>query len=131
MNEDTRRVFEDEIAAAPGWHAAFSRPATFTAIYPWYILVAAMDVMLTWLILMLGGRELNGIAVLALDRAGLHGLIGLKFATVLTVIAICEFIAMKSPATARRLAAAAVAISTFPVVVGILEIARSPLAMLP
>jgi len=122
----------DQIAAippAPAWRSLLSRKATLSTIYPWYLLVAAMDIMLTWLILLLGGTELNAVAVLALDKGGLNGLIVLKFATVLTVIAICEYIAWKNPATARRLGAAAVAISTFPVIVGIMELARAPLSL--
>ena len=131
-NETSRTQFAGVKSGPPAfaWNNLLSREATLSTIYPWYLLVAAMDIMLTWLILLLGGTELNAVAVLALDKGGLNGLIVLKFTTVLMVIAICEYIAWKNLATARRLGTAAVAISTFPVIVAILELARSPLSLM-
>ena len=38
--------------------------------YAWFLLVSALDVMLTWVILALGGREANAIANSVLARMG-------------------------------------------------------------
>ncbi len=84
--------------------------------YAWLIFVSAMDVMLTWLILFVGGSETNPIAQFAIDGFGLTGLILYKFALMVFVIIMCEIVGRKRDRTGLRLAIAGIAISSIPVV---------------
>ncbi len=95
----------------------------------WLVLVSALDLMLTaTIIARFGGREVNGIAQRVIDLGGLPGLIVFKFAVVIAVIAIWEFIARRQPHTARRLAEWGVALSAMPVVLGLAQIAAGVMA---
>jgi hypothetical protein len=93
-----------------------ARPVRFAHIYPWYLLVAVADIVITWIILTHGGRELNTIAAWAWSGWGAAGLAVLKFATVALVVVICELIAELSEVAGRRLAQWAVILSMTPIV---------------
>jgi hypothetical protein len=100
--------------------------------YVWLVLFSALDIMLTHRILgaarfagvadavfgeagPFNGRELNSLADWVIKQFGLWGAIGLKFASVILVILICEYVGTKSPKGGRRLAWTLVILSTFPV----------------
>lgn len=87
----------------------------YGTIYPWYLVGASLDLIVTWFILFRGGVELNDIADWVIKTGGLPGLLLYKFATVAIVVAICELVGAKRPTTGRRLAWLAVAVSFFPV----------------
>ncbi|MFG0284769.1 MAG: DUF5658 family protein [Phycisphaerales bacterium JB039] len=95
--------------------AMLSRQVRFGQIYPWYLLVAAMDILVTWAVLATGGSEFNAVAAWAWDAAGVTGLTMLKFATVVVVVLICERIAELSEPAGRRLAQWAVGLSATPI----------------
>ena len=95
--------------------ALLTRQIRFGQIYPWYLLVAAMDILITWAVLATGGREFNAVAAWAWEAAGVTGLTMLKFATVVVVVLICERIAELSEPAGRRLAQWAVALSATPI----------------
>jgi uncharacterized membrane protein len=93
------------------------RPVLYPNLYAWYILVSAMDIMITvTLLIHLGAHEVNMIAQRSIELFGTWGLIGLKFASVILVVAICEYIGRRRPRTGRGLAIAAIFISLFPIV---------------
>ncbi len=50
----------------PRWMERARSGCLYPDLYTWFVFFAAMDVMLTWTILALGGREINGFA----DRVG-------------------------------------------------------------
>lgn len=104
--------------------ATLKRPILFPQTYGLYITCAAADTVLTGMILTLGGIELNLIAAGVIDRTGLIGMLLFKFATVYTVLLICEYIGRHRLCTARRLGTWAVIISVFPVLVGLHELIR-------
>jgi hypothetical protein len=83
--------------------------------YVWLVLVAALDIMLTWVILHFGGREVNGVAAHIITHYGLPGLVAFKFAIVAFVILLCEVIHRRRPSAARRLARWAIAINCVPI----------------
>ena len=83
--------------------------------YVWFLLFSSMDIMLTWVILSHGGREVNPIAAFVIDTWGLPGAIAFKFCQMLMVVLICEYIGRKRDRTARTLAQLAVVISAMPV----------------
>lgn len=66
--------------------------------------VSSLDIVLTWLVLQLGGREVNPLAAAVIAHWGLGGAIAFKFSLMLMVIVLCEVIGRNRDATARRLA---------------------------
>lgn len=96
----------------------------YGSVYPWYLLGASLDLIVTWYILFRGGIELNAIADWVIKTGGLPGLLLYKFATVALVVVICESVGRTRPITGRRLAWLAVAISFFPVVYAIVQTAQ-------
>ena len=85
--------------------------------YVWFVLLSAMDVMLTFVILWMGGREANGIANAILQRFGIAGMTAFKFLIVIFVILLCELIGRRNDGAARRLAEWSIALTCVPVVV--------------
>jgi hypothetical protein len=91
--------------------------------YAWYVLVSSLDLMMTNTVMnYFGAHEVNTIADRAIAWAGFWGLIGLKFATVVLVVAICEFVGGRRPALGKKVAEWAVAISAVPVVIALAQV---------
>lgn len=84
--------------------------------YIWFVLVSALDVMLTWKILQKGGEEVNPVAREVIELWGFEGAIVFKFAIVVWVVIACELAGRRRPRTGRWLSWTAVAISAAPVV---------------
>jgi len=96
-----------------GW---LSLPAMrFPNEYVWLIFFSSMDIMLTWAILMRGGREVNPIADQIISIWGLTGAILFKFSLMLLVVIVCEVVARQRESLARGLAWTAVVMSALPV----------------
>jgi hypothetical protein len=92
--------------------------------YVWYMFASALDIMMTYAIIWkLGGREVNAIAARLVEHLGHWGLIVLKFATVIVVVGVCEFVGRTRPGLGRRLAVAAIVSSAFPVGYGVVQVA--------
>ena len=91
------------------------RGVLFPDTYVWLVLVSSMDVMLTWLFLELGGREVNPVAHFVLHLGGFEAMVIFKFTVIVMVVLICEFIGKHDMKTARRLAYLAVGISSIPI----------------
>lgn len=98
------------------------RPLLYENTYVWFIFASALDIMLTWVVLALGGRETNGVADAALRHFGLRGLVLFKFAIVTFVIGVCEIVGHHNRAAGRRLAEWAVAVTFIPVGVALMLI---------
>lgn len=104
--------------------AITSRKALFESAYCWYVLACVLDLMFTYIVLFrLGGSELNGIAHHAIRLGGFWGLITLKVATMVVVVAACEAIGARKLHVGRRVAEWAVALSMIPVIVALAQIA--------
>jgi hypothetical protein len=91
--------------------AMFHTPLRFSAGHFLLIFVATLDILITWWILALDGRELNPLAAAVIDRYALAGAVVFKFGLTALVILICEVIAARRDQTARRFLTAAVLIS--------------------
>jgi len=100
------------LALAHPW----SLPLRLSDHHAWLVLAASCDLMFTWLILGLGGREVNLLADMVLQTRGFPGLIMFKFALVLLVVICCEQVARQHPLKGRRLAIVGILISFTPVV---------------
>lgn len=125
MTDDTPPVDDRPPAAL------FVRRVLFPDVYAWFVLLASLDVMLTWLILRLGGSELNAVADWIIRRYDVPGVVVYKFILVLTVVFICEIVGRRSYAQAARLSRWAVVLTAFPVVVASVHLVRAALAAVP
>ena len=85
--------------------------------YVWFVFLSAMDVMMTFVVLWFGGREANGLADWVLQRFGIAGMTLFKFAIVVFVILLCEYVGRRNDRAGRRLAEWAVALTCVPVVI--------------
>ena len=98
----------------------------FPNLYTWFVFLSAMDVMLTWIVLHFGGVEVNHMANWFLHHWGLWGMIALKFTVVVVILILCEFLARRDRAMARRIAVWAVVLNALPVITAVvlLKLAR-------
>ena len=91
--------------------------------YAWYVLASSLDIMVTVTVLVhLGAREVNTFAQWSIERFGTWGLIGLKFLSVIVVVAICEHIGRRKPRLGATLATAAILLSLVPVFAAITQV---------
>jgi hypothetical protein len=91
-------------------------PVRYPNTYVWLVFLSAMDIMMTWVILWHGGREVNAIADAVLARFGLWGMVAFKFGFVVLVICICEEAGRRRDSAGKFLGRFAVVISCVPVV---------------
>jgi len=101
--------------------------------YVWFIFLAALDIMLTYLILHpvlfprdatmteSRGSEENAVAGWVIEQWDVPGMVGFKFALVIVVIVLCEVIGRHRDSTGRRLAEWAVAVTVIPVLVALAQ----------
>jgi hypothetical protein len=106
-----------------------SSDVLFPDAYVWFVLLSALDVLITHTVLFhfehLGGSEANPVANLLINKFGFNGAIVLKFAIVILVIGITEFVGRKDNRSARHLVMAVLGLACVPVVVGLSLLARA------
>lgn len=107
--------------APPRW---LHRAALFPALYTWFVFLSAVDLLLTWLILHAGGREVNAIADWVIHHYNVRGVIVFKFVVVVLVLCICEAVGRLRTDLGRTLARWAVVLTAFPVIIGALHVFR-------
>lgn len=90
--------------------------------HAWIIAVGTLDILVTTIILSLGGAEANPIAAAILAVYGISGMVVYKYVCILLLIIGCEVVARSRIDTAQRLAMLVVAISAAPVVWGSLQL---------
>ncbi len=100
-------------------------PVLYPGLYPWFVLAAALDVMLTWIILgpPMGGVEVNPIAARVIDTGGITAATYFKFATVMVVMFLAEFIGRRNDLMGKRVLGLAVLCNVAVVVVSSTQIA--------
>ncbi|MCP4249321.1 MAG: hypothetical protein GY778_19945 [bacterium] len=91
-------------------------PMRYPTLYVWFVFLAAMDLLLTGIVLRVGGREVNAVAADVLHHRGLTGMIIFKFSLVLLIIVMCEVIGRRRDQAARRLAKICIAVTAIPIV---------------
>ena len=99
------------------------QPILFPKMYVAYIALAALDVVLTTLILTLDGIEVNPLANWVHVHGGHLGLTFFKFATVAFVLVACEIVERHRTKLGSNLAEWAIAINTIPVGVALIQLA--------
>ena len=92
--------------------------------YAWLLLLSSMDIMLTWVILLFGGSEVNPIARWIIDHYNLMGMIIYKFALIVFFISICEIVGTLRDSTGWLLSKVSVMIACVPVVWAMYLLAR-------
>ncbi len=102
----------------------------FPRHYGWLLGLAAMDVIVTWVVLSTGGNELNALARWAIERAGVTGLISIKAATMALVLAICEYVGRRQPKVGLRLAEFALVANSVAVSFGLVYLTQFSLVVL-
>lgn len=101
----------------------FAVPAMlYQRAYKWFVMLSALDVVLTWFILLLGGTEVNALADAVISRTGLNGILIYKFCLVIVVVLSCEVIGRRRPQLGRRLAHWSIAITAAPVILSIVQL---------
>ncbi len=124
MSDDDRQMTDPptEAAGLETKRSLLTRSVLYPDVYLWYVFLAALDIMLTWLILQMGGREENALAKWIIAHGGLVGAVLFKFGTVVFVVLICEYIGRRRAGTGRRVAEWAIALTAIPVVVAIVQL---------
>lgn len=92
-----------------------TRHMRYPNTYVWLLLLSSMDIMLTWVILLFGGAEVNPIARWIIDHYGLPGMIIYKFALIVFFISICEIVGTLRDSTGWLLSKFSVVIACVPV----------------
>ncbi|MCH7873626.1 MAG: hypothetical protein IID33_18155 [Planctomycetes bacterium] len=120
MSDDEQQIEESPDIEVEG--PVLVRRLLYPGVYLWYVVLASFDIILTWIILSLGGREENALANWIFKHGGLVGAVVFKFATVVFVVVICEFVGRHRDKTGRRVAEWAIALTAIPVVVAIVQL---------
>lgn len=136
MTDVPHKPFEpqpaDTTAAAADNAPLGAAHVLYPQAYVWYVFLAALDVMFTYLILHPifadRGVEMNVLASWVIHRAGLPGMAVYKFALVLIVVTICELVGRRRYQLGRRLAEWCVAISAVPIIVAVVQMVRDLVA---
>lgn len=109
------------------------RSVRYPNAYVWFVFLSALDVMLTYLILHpvlfprdlhmteSRGAEANVVANWFIQRFDVPGMVVFKFVLVVMVVVFCEIIGRYKDQTGRRLAEWAVAITSIPVIVALVQ----------
>jgi len=87
----------------------------YPKFYTWFLLFASLDILLTGVVLFVGGDELNAFALYIFAYGGLPGLTAFKYANVLMIVLICEWIGRRRIQIGRKLIILATVISVVPV----------------
>lgn len=106
-------------------------PVLYPGPYTWFVFLAALDLLFTWVILHLdGGREVNILADWVIQRYGVVGSALYKAGLVGLVVCICEVVGRRRPQRGLRLAKWAVAVTAFPVILACTFLLRRLLNLL-
>lgn len=109
------------------------RSVRYPNAYVWFVFLAALDVILTYLILHpvlfprgvdlteSRGEEANALADWVIQRWDVPGMVAFKFVLVVLVVLLCEVIGRRKDQTGRRIAEWAVAITSIPVLVALIQ----------
>ena len=101
-----------------------TRHMRYPNAYVWLLLVSSMDIMMTWVILLVGGAEVNPLARWIIDKHQLPVMIVYKFALIVFFICICEIVGTLRDRTGSLLSKVSVAIGGVPVVWAMYLLAR-------
>lgn len=93
--------------------------------YAWFVLASSLDILMTMIVLELGGREANPLAERVITAFGMHGVLVFKFAMMGLVILLCEIIGRQRDLWGRRIASFAIIVPAFGALMGYTLITRA------
>ena len=99
-------------------------PVLYPNHYSWIVLASSLDILMTAIVLQLGGREVNPVAERVIALFGMHGVLVFKFALMGLVIFLCEVIGREQVAWGRRVASLAILVPAIGAMTGYTLIAR-------
>lgn len=99
----------------PTNRSLLNRNLLYPNAYVLLLILSAMDVMLTWMIIRLGGSEVNPIADGVIDLWGLNGMIVYKFVLIAAFISMCESVGSLREPAGRSLSRVSLLIASVPV----------------
>jgi len=100
----------------------WERQVLYPGRYTWFVFVSALDLLMTGIVLRWGGREVNCLADYVILQWGRDGLVLFKFAIVVFVIAVCEWVGRHRRKLGRQLATCAVALPAAAVAVAFIQL---------
>jgi hypothetical protein len=102
------------------------QPVLYPRIHPWYLVVAALDVLLTWFIITtFYGVEVNPLAAKVIETGGMSLATFYKFLLVGFVMWACEYIGRHRPHVGRHVLFYAVIINACVVIFSLTQIAAA------
>jgi hypothetical protein len=117
------RLMSDE---APEPRPGFlRRRVLYPGPYSGFVLVSALDLLLTWRILVRGGRELNWIADRVIEYFGRGGIVAFKFTIVVLVIITCELVGRHSRRLGLFLIMTGIILPSCAVVAAVVQLVRA------
>lgn len=99
-----------------------SRGVLYPNIYAWLVIASSLDVLLTSVILHIGGGEANPLAARIIHHFDIPGMTIYKFLLVSFFIIVCETVGRLAPRSGRRLAIVSIVITCVPVTVALILI---------
>ncbi len=93
--------------------------------YAWFVLASSLDILMTMIVLELGGSEVNPLADRVITAFGMRGVLVFKFAMMGLVILLCEIIGRQRDLWGRRVASFAIIVPAFGALMGYTLIARA------
>jgi hypothetical protein len=105
------RTFRLATSAGP---IGVSQRHPLALIYAWLIAVAALDVLLTWVALSLGAIEANPLAARILNMGGIESAAVFKLLCLAVLMAGCQYVLHRKPASAQRVAIVLASIWSLP-----------------
>jgi heme/copper-type cytochrome/quinol oxidase subunit 3 len=88
--------------------------------YVWLVFVATLDVFFTYIVLRLGGREVNPVAAHVISHWDVPGMVTFKLCLITLAIVIAEEVGRRDDRLGRRFVGYAIALSLAPVTLAIL-----------
>ena len=98
------------------------REVLYPKIYVWYLFISTLDLIFTWIILHVGGAEMNFLADWVIGRFDLPGIVVFKYGLVLLVITICEIVGRTDFRRGKHLGEWAVGLTFIPVVMALYQL---------
>ncbi len=101
------------------------RDLRFARYHLWFITASALDIVMTAVVLSIGGREANPVADFVISRFGMHGALAFKFTLAVLVIVFCEIIGQADDRKGRFVARTAICVPASAAALGYLLIIQN------
>lgn len=101
------------------------RDLLYAPWYLWFVATSALDVIVTTLVISVGGYEANPLADHVIGRFGMHGAVVYKFMLTILVIVCCEIVGRHNEHWGRSIARFAALMPALAAMLGVSLIVRA------